>query len=74
MAWVRCFLEFERRWLVVDDDRRKIDARVNELRLATESDGWNFRIVDESAIEVVYETRRPGGTWRRVSVRADGEC
>jgi len=57
------------------DVRARIDARVAEVRRAAESKGRGFRIVEESATEVVYETQKVGRgfVWRQFAVSADGE-
>lgn len=51
------------------DVRAKIDARVAELRAASEAEGWEFEIVEETPTFVTYETRpSKGKAWRRVGV------
>lgn len=55
-----------------DDERRLIDRRVGELRLAAESEGWEFRIVEESFTHVDYETRSSErSAWRWIVVSVD---
>ncbi len=57
-----------------DHERRLIDRRVSEIRHATESEGWEFQIVDESPTFVTYETRpSKGSMWRKVVVSVDDD-
>ena len=54
-----------------DDARARIDAQVDELRAEADSKGWGFRIVSESATEVVCDIRDAQNVWRLFSVTAD---
>jgi hypothetical protein len=57
-------------------EKAALDRQMTQIRAGAEYSGWQFRIVDESATHVVYESRPPGGLrWRRVaaSIGVDGK-
>ncbi len=59
-----------------NDERQSIDRRVSELRRTKKKQGWEFRIVEESATEVVcevWDVFRPEVGRHRFSVTADDE-
>lgn len=45
-----------------------LDAHVSQIRAGAEYSGWQFRIIDQSATHVVYETRPSRALrWRRMA-------
>jgi len=58
------------------DWRATLDTQVGQIQAGAEYSGWQFRIIEDAVMHVVYESRPPRGLrWRRMaaSVGADGK-
>lgn len=56
------------------DWKTTLDTQVGQIQGGAEHSGWQFRIIEDAATHVVYESRPPRGfQWRRMAASVDAK-